>query len=180
MFDKVSYCFLLNVTEELGKWEGEREEDATRIDVHSRLILWSWTFSCDVGCTDPNSHSGSKERHRCWNSAPQILGFISWITPFQKETAEWETSWWTAINLPSCHRVQKIRKKGGKKIKVLRQSDRNFSYSVHVSITNEPLNFWAKMFLQKDVGRDYLQYEIRCLMHKGKYLFLGTGKALCE
>lgn len=86
MFDKLSYYFPLSMllknpgnypSKCAGqKCEGEREEDATIIDVHSKIIVWSWTFSCDVGYTDPNSYSGSKQRLRCWNSAPQILGFL--------------------------------------------------------------------------------------------------------
>lgn len=59
------------------KWEGEREEDATRIGVQSPQILWSWTFSCHVRYTDTNSCSESNRTLRSWNSAPHILDFLS-------------------------------------------------------------------------------------------------------
>lgn len=52
------------------------EKGDAAIDVQSKIILWSWTFSCDVGNKDSNSCPGSKQGLGYWNLSPQILVFL--------------------------------------------------------------------------------------------------------
>lgn len=40
--------------------EKQKKSDAG-VDVQSKIFLWSWTFSCDVGNKDPDSCPGSKQ-----------------------------------------------------------------------------------------------------------------------
>lgn len=69
--------------------------------------------------------------------------------------ADLGTSQWSAINLPSCHRVQEIRERKS------RCSDKVieiFLFCVCFYYKNT-LNYSAKIFVHKDVGRD--SYSMR-------------------
>lgn len=58
------------------KMGGRKGKSDAGIDVQSKIILWSWTFSRDMGNEDPDSCPGSKQRLGYWDPSPQILVFL--------------------------------------------------------------------------------------------------------